>query len=220
MQYAPEVHARLAEARDLFAKGEANSALALIDQELALYPTSPIFLNEALQIALKIGASKKALSYARRVYKAEPYDLATMTNLAILEMQHGDLQAAARMLPYVAEAMPDNLSIQKWLGHALHETGALEEAAIAYEKAIQQPNQRQELLLPLAFVYRNVKRLPESNNLIEEYLESDPENLLARFSLGQNYLLLGDLPKGFRGYESHWLEKPELVAQLPCPLFQ
>ncbi len=200
--------------------GQIEQAVALLDSARNRWQDNIEIAVMGVKLLLVKGDQKAALGACRDVLKIQAGHPTAIVQLGVLELQTGSPDLAIKSLTHALDIYPEDFGLYKWLGHAYHEIGDIEHAVEAYEQALTDPAQEKDVVLPLAFAYRNVKNMAASSALLEKETAVNPDNLLAKFTLGQNLLLQGNLKEGFVGYESHWEHKADIVAQLPCPLWR
>ena len=89
-------------------------------------------------------------------------------------------------------------------GNALQALGRLEEALAAHGRAVALRPDYPEALTSLGNTHLMGGRVEEAMEIYGRALAIDPDFGLANFNLSLALLLRGDLPAGFRRYESRW----------------
>lgn len=176
-----------------FALCGATLALALMPVRGAERST---FSREAFELG-RIAEERGDRAAARRHYqeaaRLDPGDPDAYVHLAIVERDLGESGAALRTLDRALEAMPDLGIAHYVIGTILEAGGEWSRAAESYRAAMRfdPAYDRAEALTRLARVLLRESKVAESERVVREALERDPERFEARLVLAMVHLAAG-----------------------------
>lgn len=122
------------------------------------------------------GAFRQARELARNVLRQRPRDLDALEVLALVEMEHGDLGDAVRMLRKIAKGWPGNAETQFNLGLAYRYAGRLEQAVAGFRLALKFKPEFPRAMAELADTLANLGRFDEMESACRAMIEAAPSN--------------------------------------------
>ena len=150
------------------------------------------------------GRLEEATAAFERAIKFKP-DYPDAHNLRGATLQEkGRPEEALAAYERAIDLRPDFVDAHNNRGNALQALGRLEEALAAHGRAVALRPDYPEALTSLGNTHLMGGRLEEAMEIYGRALAIDPDFGLANFNLSLALLLRGDLPAGFRRYESRW----------------
>ena len=126
----------IAQAQLLSNGGEADQALARIDDALARFPDHPDVLYQKAILLEKAGRTDAAIAQLETLYRARPQDSAISNALGFILADHNrDLSRADRLINSALKSEPDNPAILDSLGWLQYRRGMLQAALPLLERA-------------------------------------------------------------------------------------
>jgi tetratricopeptide (TPR) repeat protein len=126
----------IAQAQLLSNGGEADQALARIDDALARFPDHPDVLYQKAILLEKAGRTDAAIAQLETLYRARPQDSAISNALGFILADHNrDLSRADRLINSALKSEPDNPAILDSLGWLQYRRGSLQVALPLLERA-------------------------------------------------------------------------------------
>ncbi|WP_259783101.1 tetratricopeptide repeat protein [Aestuariispira ectoiniformans] len=195
-------------AQTVLKHGDLTRAEGYLRRLLALQPENVDTLAIHANVLTAQERNEEAVAAQYRVLDVAPDRQDTLVNLGMLLVK---MQRAEEALPFLRKAAghtPDDCLVHTWLGYACSALGRLEEAIGSYEVVYNDPQHGPAVSIPLAIAYRDSRQLDKANSVLGDILTREPGNAVARFSLAQNQLTVGDFKQGFANYESRW-DRPD-----------
>lgn len=112
-------------------------------------------------------------------------DPAAMADLEGIALQTGDVGAALRMARRSAELKPDSAKTAMQLAIVLLRSGDEAGAESQFKRAISLDISLRQAYMDLAKLYANERRLPDALQVINEYLQFNPQDIMFRFQRAQ-----------------------------------
>jgi tetratricopeptide (TPR) repeat protein len=126
----------IAQAQLLSNGGEADQALARIDDALARFPDHPDVLYQKAILLEKAGRTDAAIAQLETLYRVRPQDSAISNALGFILADHNrDLSRADRLINSALKSEPDNPAILDSLGWLQYRRGMLQAALPLLERA-------------------------------------------------------------------------------------
>ncbi len=188
----------------LFEQGRLEEATAAFERAVALAPDFPEAQNNLATALRKGGRAGEARAALERVAAAHPEYESAHQNLGTLLLDEGKPEEALAAYERAIDLRPDFVDAHNNRGNALQALGRLEEALAAHGRAVALRPDYPEALTSLGNTHLMGGRLEEAMEIYGRALAIDPDFGLANFNLSLALLLRGDLPAGFRRYESRW----------------
>lgn len=158
-------------ARDIEAKGESGTALALYERAAEMSTTDSSIHVKLGNARMKDGDSDGAEKAYRSALQINPQDANALLGLGTLQLQRGEANSAARTLAPAAQAI-NSVSAYNKLGTALvlAGDGAGAEGAFAKALALQPSNLDTKTNLALAQALSN--KLPDASTTMDNVVAS------------------------------------------------
>jgi tetratricopeptide (TPR) repeat protein len=135
---AQRVEAEIAQSQLLSENGEAEQAVARIDDALARSPGHPDLLYQKAIVLEKSGHTDAAIGQLEALYRDRPDDCAIANALGFILADHNrDLKRADKLINAALKSEPDNPAILDSLGWLTFRRGMAREAAPVLERAFR-----------------------------------------------------------------------------------
>ena len=188
----------------LLDEGKPEEALAAFGRVIALRPDRAEAHYFSGCARRDLGRTAEALAAFERAIKFKP-DYPDAHNLRGATLQEkGRPEEALAAYERAIDLRPDFVDAHNNRGNALQALGRLEEALAAHGRAVALRPDYPEAITSLGNTHLMGGRLEEAMEIYGRALAIDPDFGLANFNLSLALLLRGDLPAGFRRYESRW----------------
>jgi Flp pilus assembly protein TadD len=137
----------------------------------------------------------------RRALEIEPRYREAVVNLALLLTQSGRPEEGAELIRcFLASEAPCSRSLIAF-GNACSALGSVDEAASAYDRALELNPTDVDARHNLGIVLHQLGRLDEAENCYRRVLQQNPMYSRSRANLGALALLRGDFARGWSEYE-------------------
>lgn len=187
-QRGSEVRAYYETALALLHTGDRDSACAMLDQGLLVFPSHPDLLELRARVLAESGFRRAAEESLAKVVAEQPERISALNALVRIRMQLGLEQAALEPLHKLIELTGGNAELYRLLADALRQTNRPVEAFAAHRLAIEQGAEGHSLLLQGAqlAVQESVRAAePDALALAERWLDrvvaEDPQRTQAHF---------------------------------------
>lgn len=135
---ALRVEAEIAQSQLLSDNGEAEQAVARVDDALARSPGHPDLLYQKAIVLEKAGHTDAAITQLEGLYRERPDDSAIANALGFILADHSrDLKRAEKLINAALKSEPDNPAILDSLGWLTYRRGMAREAAPVLERAFR-----------------------------------------------------------------------------------
>jgi tetratricopeptide (TPR) repeat protein len=197
-----DIHFNLAVAH--FASGQFAEAAQAYIQALTLKPNDAE-AHYSLGVTLQeMGNHQAAADSYRRALALKPDYPDALSNLGSAVMDLGDLTTAEQLLRRCIALAPRDTNAHCNLGSILQKQGDTSAAIASFRNALTLDPRH---ILTLCNLGTLLDLLGEIDSALQCYLAAltvQPTCAQARFSLSTHLLAAGDLPNGWREYESRW----------------
>jgi Tfp pilus assembly protein PilF len=129
--------------------------------------------------------------------------------LGVAFQMQGDHAKAAESLSHALSLRPDDAMTQMYLGISLFENGAVEQALSSFQRACELAPGMTSAWYNLGKALKVQLRRPESCSAMEHVLRLDPGHILARISLADTQIGLGDISAAVANYREVLRHQPE-----------
>jgi predicted TPR repeat methyltransferase len=160
-------------------KGDSQGGVVLIEQALAEAPNYADAHNNLGNIFKVLGQHEQAVKSYRQTLTLNPENISAHNNLGLVLKDIGQFDEAATAILKAIALMPDNAEFYCNLGNVYSKQCNFSEAAKAYQKTLS-------LRAYDPFDYENLCRIlylkgnvDEAIDLVNQWLQHDPENALA-----------------------------------------
>ncbi len=177
-----------------------NAGLALLQQTLERAPHHPD-IHAALGLAYILAAEtqempmqealKSARAHVNRALENQPDSAESLVAASLLAMADRDAEASLRFADRAVKSRKGFAKAHHRRGIALMSLGRLEESYQALSKARSLDPLEPIILAGFSVIAQNTGRIKHAFEAAEENFKWNPDNLMARFSLGDFYLRFG-----------------------------
>jgi predicted TPR repeat methyltransferase len=164
-------------------QGRSDEAVALIERSLALAPDQPDWYSNLGIVFQSDGKLDKAIAAYRRAIAIDPGHANAHSNLGVLLRAIGKPSEAEAAYRTAIRLNPDHIDAYTNLGILLNGLQRTEEAAACYCKVITLRPKHREARRLLALAHCTLGEIGEAVNILEEWLEEEPEDAIARHML-------------------------------------
>jgi len=193
-------------------------ARATYEKLLAFNPNFVSALNNLSYLyAEYLNEPDKAYELARKARTLDPGNPAVADTLGWAAYKRGDYPQAVSLLQDSAGKLGTNPEIQYHLGMAYYMLGQADPARTAFQKAIAAPDEfpsKMEAQRRLKFLSRATDGSDKAStaNEVEEMLKQNPNDIIARFRLGEIYEKQGAFDRAAVAYEAALASNPRLAS--------
>ena len=180
-------------------EGRAFAALGKTDLARVVYKRMTAYAGvdaasqyKIAQLYLALGDQAAALYNLEKSLLGAPDYLPTLALLAELDVKNGKLAEAEVRARRLIERSPGNEAGYRLLGQIALARGRQDDALIHYQTAYAKAPATQTVT-QLARVYSRMGRHPQAAKLISDWLKLHPNDTDAYVTLGQGYVLAGNL---------------------------
>ena len=191
-------------------QGRREDARALFEQLVASGPRDPLSLTNYANVLREMGRHAASLEMLDRALALDPREPERWNSRALV------LQALARFEEAMVSANralaldPRHAGAMRSRADLLQSLGHYAEALTAYDRMLDAAPHDVDLWTNRGLSLRNLGRLEASSQSFERAITLDPRIKEARFHIGINLLLAGDLARGLPLYE--------LRKEMPAPV--
>src|SRR5262245_52421896 len=184
LENAPE-HPRALHYAGLLAhqQGRNGEALALIERSLAFVPDQADWHSNLGIVLQSDGKLERAVEAYQRAIAIDPRHANAHSNLGVLLRATGQPVEAEAAYRTAIRLNPEHIDAYTNLGILLNGLKRTEEAAACYCKVITLRPKHREARKLLALAHCTLGEIGKAANILEEWLEEEPENPIARHML-------------------------------------
>jgi len=186
----------------------ANQAQPPVDRAAGLSPSARRFLEEAGK-ALSRGQPDVAERSLVSALALAPKSAEVHMLLGVVSQIQGDHAKAAEALNHALTLRPDDAATLMYLGISLFESGAIEQALASFQRACELAPGMASAWYNLGKALKVQLRRVEACSAMEHVLKLDPGHILARTSLADTQIGLGDIPAAVANYRDVLRRQPE-----------
>ncbi|MBE1159287.1 tetratricopeptide repeat-containing sulfotransferase family protein [Dyella acidiphila] len=186
----------------------ANQAPSPEDRAAGLSPTARRFLEEASQAFGRgqPGIAERSLISALAL---APKNAEVHMLLGIASQMQGDHAKAVEAFEHALRLRADDAPTVMYLGISQFERGAVEQALASFQRACELAPQMTPAWYNLGKALKVQWRRVEACQAMERVLQLDPAHMLARLSLADTQLSLGDVAAAIANYREVLRRQPE-----------
>jgi predicted TPR repeat methyltransferase len=163
--------------------GRPHEAIELLERAISLEPGNVHAISELAKQLQQTGQLEASAAVLRRLISLRP-DLGELhSNLGMLLRRLGLDEEAAVAYDEAARLCPDRAEAHSDLGDVLRELRRFDDAAAAYRRAISFSHGSTAVHRRLAAVLRSSGRLDEAREVLQQWLELEPQDPIARHML-------------------------------------
>jgi len=164
-------------------QGREGEALALIERSLALVPDQADWHSNLGIVLQSNGRLDDAINSYRRAIAIDPSHANAYSNLGVLLRATGRPVEAEAAYREAIQLNPEHIDAYTNLGILLNGLKRTEEAAACYCKVITLRPKHREARKLLAVAHCTLGEIDKAVSILEEWLEEEPENAIARHML-------------------------------------
>jgi tetratricopeptide (TPR) repeat protein/ubiquinone/menaquinone biosynthesis C-methylase UbiE len=192
-----------------YQRGEAQSAVDLIGQAIAITDAVPFFHNNRGLALAALGRIDEAAAHYERALGLKSDYVEALSNLGNLRLMEGRGDEAIGLHKRALAHNPDYAEGQMNLGNALRERGQPGEAVTRYERAIALRPDYPEALSNLGNALHDLGKLSEARAAYERALALRPDFAEACGNLGNVFHELGELDAAVVQFERALALRPD-----------
>jgi len=151
--------------------------------------------NQMARLAYRAGAYRLAECNARRALEAEPADGALYYLLANAQLSAGKAEEALQTCRRAIASGVATAPIYFTLGEAHHARMEIGESITAHQRAVELDPQAAENIAAFALSSLTTEQYASLRKLLEEHVQSHPDNINTLYSLGVMYVRDGETEK-------------------------
>jgi Flp pilus assembly protein TadD len=171
----------------------ANQAQPPVDRAAGLSPSARRLLEEAGK-ALSRGRPDDAERALVSIMALAPQSAEAHMLLGVAFQMRGDHTKAAESLNHASTLRPDDAPTLMYLGISLFESGAVEHAIPMFERVCELAPEMASAWYNFGKALKVQLRREESRSAMEHVLKLDPGHILARLSVADTLVGLGNIP--------------------------
>jgi Flp pilus assembly protein TadD len=185
-----------------------NQAQPPVDRAAGLSPSARRLLEEAGNALSRrqTGDAERALV---GVLAMAPKSAEAHMLLGVAFQMQGDHSKAAESLNHALALRPNDAASLMYLGISLFESGEIEQALSSFQRTCELAPGMTSAWYNLGKALKVQLRRAESCNAMEQVLKLDPGHILARISLGDTQIGLGDIAAAVANYREVLRRQPE-----------
>lgn len=180
---------RAAEAEAALAAGQLMKARTLAVEGLVDEPDDPRLLRVAGRASLELELDE-AQRHLRALVQVVPNDADAWRDLALAEMESGDLPGSAEAFAKVLDLSPNDVGAMVHLAHARHALGQVDDALGLLRRASEAAPERADILRSQIDMARSAGNVGDALEGARRLSGQDPKNVLAALDVAE--LLLAD----------------------------
>jgi tetratricopeptide (TPR) repeat protein len=180
---------RAAEAEAAFAAGQLMKARTLAVEGLVDDPDDPRLLRVAGRASLELELDE-AQRHLRALVQVAPDDAEAWRDLALAEVEAGNLPGSADAFAKVLALSPDDVGATVHLAHARNALGQVDESLALLQRAAEAAPERADILRSLIDMARHAGQVGAALEAARRLNEQDPKNVMAALDVAE--LLLAD----------------------------
>ena len=152
-------------------------------------------------LSLKKGKADVAISEFERTLSYDPNATTVYKDLALVNMQQGNINAGLESAKKLQELEGDNVKTQMFLGAFYLSINEMALAKKSWEKVLELEPENEMATVYLASYYYSDNKLKESIDYWTKFLEQQPESAEGYFQLGLTQEKLGMLDEALESYK-------------------
>jgi tetratricopeptide (TPR) repeat protein len=173
----------LKDAQAALEKGEAQRAIALLENVLSLHPNEVALLTALGNLYFHEGQPKAALEYFRRNANLQPKDVDTQLQAATTALLIEEYEPFEAFMERALELEPENTHGLKLLATANFKAKKYAEAATLYGQILPELPDDLEVILALGVCFHHLQDPATAETCFKRALEIDPYNAVAAENL-------------------------------------
>ncbi len=182
-------------------KGRIERALSAYERCLALGPTNPVVLDRIAHMEYRRGEIGKATAALVRAIEAGARDVRTHLALSKLYIDQDEQPKGLEIYRRIVseEYVGANSNTYTGIGIQLFEWGRLDEAMLAYKRAIAEDNTNIKARTNIGWIHYVQNRFDDAIQVFQKVLDREPQSV-AGYNLGLAYLARQDFEEAKEAY--------------------
>ena len=182
-------------------KSHTERALSAYERCLALRPTNPVVLERIAHVEYRRGEIGKATAALVRAIEAGARDVRTHLALSKLYIDKGEQPKGLEIYRRIVseEYVGANSNTYTEIGIQLFEWGRLDEAMLAYKRAIAEDDTNIEARTNIGWIHYVQNRFDDAIQVYQKVLDREPQSV-AGYNLGLAYLAREDFEEAKEAY--------------------
>ena len=191
-------------------QGRREEAREMFERVLSAYPRDPLALTNYANVLRELGRHGAALEMLDRALALEPRDAERWHSRGMVLQSLTRFDEALRSVEQALALRPGHPGAMRGRADLLQSLGHYRHALEAYDRLLERVPNDAGLWNNRGISLRNLGMLEASSQSFERAAALDPQMMAARFHIGLNHLLVGDMARGLPLYELR-KEMPEPV---------
>lgn len=185
-----------------------SRAMELINNALEISPDNVNILTMLSDVYVMKGDRKSAIAILEKVLNIDKNEDKVPLVLSNLYFQEEEYAKAVSVLTNLLGAKPNNFLAHIYLARTYEKLGKNSEAAEHYKAAFKERDE-DEILISLDHVYDKLGEKEKSIDVLEKFLERNPDYPKVRERLALLYLSVNNYEKALSNYEHLLIQFPE-----------
>jgi tetratricopeptide (TPR) repeat protein len=165
-----------------------EQALKAYQKAVKLDPTDYKVWANITAPLIHLGRIKEAVRDGQKALEYEPLDYVAMVNLSIALEKDGQLEASKVLQEKLQELHADNPQVLTSLASTRMQAEDIAGALELYDKLISLDGVTTANLSDVAFAFTKAGRPQDAIQVVQEFVQANPEDIRSRFLLGESYL--------------------------------
>jgi tetratricopeptide (TPR) repeat protein len=175
----------------------------LLERELKRKVFTGFAFDELVRIYKQEKDFNKLVKICERAAAAQPEDVGLLVELGNAYLQSGQAKKACGIYEKLIGIENDNPAFYCHWGEALFAAGLIQESEQAYLRASEiDPDQPDRYYFKIAVLFQQAGNHKEAERLLNKCITVNSSNPLYYCSLGDNLIVLGQIPKALKAYET------------------
>ena len=175
----------------------------LLERELKRKVFTGFAFDELVRIYKQKKDFNKLVKICERAVAAQPEDVGLLVELGNAYLQSGQAKKACGIYEKLIGIENDNPAFYCHWGEALFAAGLIQESEQAYLRASEiDPDQPDRYYFKIAVLFQQAGNHKEAERLLNKCITVNSSNPLYHCSLGDNLIVLGQIPKALKAYET------------------
>ena len=191
-------------------QGRREEAREMFEQVLSADPRDPLALTNYANVLRELGRHGAALEMLDRALALDPRDAERWNSRGMVLQSLTRFDEALRSVEQALALRPGHPGAMRGHADLLQSLGHYRHALEAYDRLLERAPNDAGLWNNRGISLRNLGMLEASSQSFERAAALDPRMMAARFHIGLNHLLAGDVARGLPLYELR-KEMPEPV---------
>jgi tetratricopeptide (TPR) repeat protein len=188
-------------------KGDTKQAIKhlnmLLERELKRKIFTGFAFDELVRIYKQEKNFHKLVEICEKAVAAQPEDVGLLVELGNAYLQSGQAKKACGIYEKIIEIENDNPAFYCHWGEALFAAGLIQESEQAYLRASKiDPDRPDHYYFKIAALFQQAGNHKEAERLLNKCITASSANPLYYCSLGDSLIVLGQIPKALKAYET------------------